>query len=325
VSPSSLLDLDPVPGGAFLLGCGGGGDIVQTIPVLHYLRRLGVRKFVLGEIALKWWDRPGHVPIGGEVAPLDWYKPTTRLGEHVTTVEPGTRLTDGIGAGQPLFEAEVAAVTGAPTVALSIDGGEEGFTRACRRVMRDHGLDLFVTVDIGADAFFSGTETSVQSPLADAMSVAAAAELGGVYAVTGYGCDAEMPLTHLQRNMAQVMAAGGYLGAHGLTPRDVEALTRVLDPFPHEQVETWPRDAARGRLGTQYCKGWWAVDVSPLAAVTLFFDPAALADLNPVPGLIKGTRSLLDAEEAILANTPLIPETRLPAALRVPTGTPSAD
>lgn len=122
--------------------------------------------------------------------------------------------------------------------------------------------------------------------------------------------------------MASVMAAGGYLGAHGLTPRDVEALTRILEPFPDEQVEIWPREAARGRLGTHYCKGWWAIDVSPLAAVTMFFDPHALATLNPVPGLVVGTRSLIEAEEAVIANTNVIPETRLPLALRVPTTRP---
>lgn len=322
---TSLLDLHPMPTGALIVGCGGGGDIVQTLSVMRYLRRLGVEKFVLGEIAVKWWDRPGHIPVGGELTPLEWYKPSTRLGLYVTTVEPETRLLEGVGAGAPLYEAEVAGATGVTTVAFSIEGGGRNFTEACREVMQTYDLDLFVTVDIGADAFFSGEETTVQSPLADAISVAAAIELDGVYAVTGYGCDAEMPLAHLQRNMAQVMAAGGFMGAHGLTPADVELLSRVLEAFPDEEVEMWPRDAARGRLGTHYCKGWWAIDVSPLAAVTLFFDPAALASVNPIPSLVSETTTLLEAEEAILKNTTLIPETRLPQALSVPTPPRPAD
>lgn len=313
----SLLD-DPVPGGALIVGCGGGGDIVQTLPVLRYLRRLGVERFVLGEIAVKWWDRPGHVPLGCEVTPLEWYAPTRRIGKHVTTVLPETRLTAGIGARAPLFEAAVRRVSGVETVAFSIEGGERGFTAACQDVMAAHDLDLFVTVDIGADALFSGEETTVQSPLADAVSVATAVELDGIYALTGYGCDAELPMAHLQRNTARVMAAGGYLGAHGLTPADVAQLSEVLADFPDEEVENWPRDAARGRLGQHFSKTWWSMEVTPLAAVTLFFDPRAVASVNPIPPLLTGTETLREAEEVILSQTCLIPETRVPSAIQVP-------
>lgn len=314
----ALFDREPA-GGALVVGCGGGGDVVQTIPVVNYLRRLGVERFVVGEIAIKWWDRPGRVPLGGERTPLEWYEPATRHGPHVVEIDASTRLTAGIGAGAPLFEAEVARVTGLPAMAFSLDGGCRGFVDSCRAVMAAHALDLFVTVDIGADAFFTGEETTVQSPLADACSIAAAVALDGVYGVTGFGCDAEMPAAHLQRNVARVMADGGYLGAHGLTPTDVAALSDALTAFPDEEVEIWPRDAARGRLGTHFCKTWWAIEVTPLAAITMFFDPAALARINPIPGLIEATESLAAVEQAILDGTCLVPETRLPEALQIPT------
>ena len=38
---SSVLKRAPHAKGALLLGCGGGGDCVQAIPVMNYLRALG--------------------------------------------------------------------------------------------------------------------------------------------------------------------------------------------------------------------------------------------------------------------------------------------
>jgi hypothetical protein len=206
-----------------------------------------------------------------------------------------------------------------PTVTVSLEHGAQGVLAAIEEVMRRFGLTLLVTVDIGSDSFYSGEETSVQSPLADAISIAVTAQLGGIFALAGYGCDAEMPLDHLHRNVARVMQAGGFLGAYGMTPQDVADLSKVLDQFPNEMVEQWPRDAARGKLGTHYCKGWWPIEVTPLAAITLFFDPKAIMALNPLAAALKSSRSLYEAEEQILNGFNLWPETRLPLLVEAPT------
>ena len=83
-------------------------------------------------------------------------------------------------------------------------------------------------------------------------------------------------------------------------------------------MEQWARDAARGKLGTQICKGLWHMYVSPLAAVTLFFDPEKIMMINPIPAAIGGATSILEAEEAVLKNFNVIPETRLPLEVRIP-------
>ena len=36
-SKPSLLEVSKTTKGVFILGCGGGGDIIQTIPVMNYL------------------------------------------------------------------------------------------------------------------------------------------------------------------------------------------------------------------------------------------------------------------------------------------------
>jgi hypothetical protein len=315
----SVIDLARNAQGAFLMGCGGGGDIIQTIPVMNYLRQFGVERFVLGDYAVKWWDKPGQISMGCEVLSLDWLQPSERIHQDVSLISPETQVRAGIGQGQIIHEAVIAGEFGVPTVSVSLEHGAHGVLSGIQEVMRRFGLTLFMTVDIGADSFYSGQETTVQSPLADAISIFIAQQLEGVFALAGYGCDAEMPLPHLDRNIAHVMQAGGYLGAHGLTPQDVVDLSKVLDQFPNEMVEQWPRDAARGKLGTQYCKGWWPIEVTPLAAVTLFFDPAAIMEVNPLPAALSDTRSLDQAEERILKSFNVWPETRLPLLVEAPT------
>lgn len=316
----SLVELAKEAKSAILAGCGGGGDIVQTIPLMNYLRLLGVERFVLADIGVKWWEQYGEMAVGCEVLSLDWLSHSERLGEHVALVSPETRLTDGRGKGETLHESVIAHELDVPTATISLRNGLPGVYAGFEALIDHVEADLFVSVDIGADSFFSGEETTVQSPLIDAMSLHCAALLPtpSIFAVTGYGCDAEMPLSHLNRNVARVMQEGGYLGAYGLTQQDVADLGRVLAHFPGEEVEVWPYEAARGKLGTHYAKRLWAIEVLPLAAVTLFFDPQVIIEhVNPLPKAISQTKTLAEAEDAVLEHG-LFPETRLPQVIPAP-------
>jgi len=44
---------------AFLMGIGGGGDIIQTIPIMNYLKALGVEEIYLAGISCQWWSEHG--------------------------------------------------------------------------------------------------------------------------------------------------------------------------------------------------------------------------------------------------------------------------
>ena len=314
----SLLDITLHSRGAFLLGCGGGGDIIQTIPVMNYLRRLGVLQFVLGDYAVKWFDEPGFISMGCEVLPLDSLAPSELIHPDAALINPDTQINDNKEGKRILHEAVIAREFGVPTVSISLAHGAQGVLEAVKEVMNRFSLDLLVTVDIGADSFYSGEETSVQSPMTDAISVYIADQMNGIFALSGYGCDAEIPLAHLDRNVTRVMQKGGYLGAHGLTPQDVEDLSRVLEYFPGEEVEQWPRDAALGKLGMQYCKGLWPIYVTPLAAIILFFNPAMIMEVNPLPLALAATQTLYEAEDTIMANFNIWPETRYPIRVKMP-------
>jgi hypothetical protein len=316
----STIELAAEASSALLIGCGGGGDVIQTIPVMNYLRALGVERFLLAGLGCKWWGDVG-LRFGCEVMRLDWLEPGEPLGEHARLVGPDTTVTEGRGAGRMLHDAAVARETGAEVAVIDVRGGVPGVLAGMRALASRADADLVVLVDIGSDSFFTGSETTVVSPLLDAVSMHCvnALDVPSVFALTGYGCDCEIPVPVLHRNVAIAMQHGGYLGAHGLTPRDAADLERVLDHFPQSDAERRPYRAARGELGTFPAKRFWSIEVTPLAAITLFFALDVLIEhVNPLPAAIAGTATLQEAEEVVLARG-LFPETRLPQQIAAPT------
>ena len=54
-----------------IAGCGGGGDLVQTVSIMNYAKKLGVENIVLATISVNWW---GTFADGCEVFDLDWFQ-----------------------------------------------------------------------------------------------------------------------------------------------------------------------------------------------------------------------------------------------------------
>jgi hypothetical protein len=317
----SVIDLANSASSALLVGCGGGGDVIQSIPVVNYLRALGVERFCMAGLGGKWWGDVG-LRFGCEVFDLDWLSPARRVGEHAVIVEPTSKLTHGRGVGKPYHEAFLALETGVETATLNLRAGVPGLRQGLADLVAHTRADLVILVDIGSDSFFTGTETTVLSPLLDAMSMDAvnALDVPSVFALTGYGADAEMAIEVLDRNVALAMSHGAYLGAHGLTPQDAADLRRVLAHVPESDIERRPYRVAQGELsGPTPTKRFWSVDMRPIAAVTLFFDLGVLIDhVNPLPNALARTTTLEEAEDAIL-EFGLFPETRLPQQIEAPT------
>ncbi len=56
-------------------------------------------------------------------------------------------------------------------------------------------------------------------------------EIPTFYGLAGYGCDGELEMDDLERNVGKAMKAGAFLGAYGLTQRDVKDMFRICNEF----------------------------------------------------------------------------------------------
>jgi hypothetical protein len=322
----SLMELALRSKSAMVVGIGGGGDVIQAIPVVNYLLLLGVKELVVGGVGCAWWTPQGEAIsseqgiyiYGPTIYDVEELTPCKKWGPGIVGVSP-----DSHWKGRRPAEAVLAHLLPDSPFVVSLLGGAQGVLESLRHVIRDRGIDLVVAVDIGSDAFHDGREASkAYTSLVDFISLAALAQLDVpvVYGLAGYGADGEMQLEELDERVGRVMKAGGYLGAMGLTQRDVEEMHQACLLYP-DPVEPMAPAAARGELGLHnvMTKGPWGVvvKITPLAAVMLHFDPRVMiAEVCRGVAALKMTRSLAEAEEIYRSELGEIPETRLDKMIR---------
>lgn len=311
---------------ALIIGVGGGGDVIQSIPVGNHLKLLGVEEVIVGGVGSSWWMPEGS-PISRDPTSMT-YGPTVydvHSLSHAETWVPGivgVERRSGLGAQQPAEAVLADLLPGTPFVA-SLADGVVGLRDALRALIAARGIDLVVGVDIGSDSFHDGTEViGAQTSLIDFMVIGALTQLDVpvVYALAGYGADGEMQLEELDERVGRVMKAGGFLGAIGLTHRDVEEMLAACALYP-DPIEHYAALAARGEFGyrkVQTNTPWGhAVKITPLAALILFFDPAVMV-VEACRGVtaLKETTSIAEAEEIYANVVGELPETRLEPVVR---------
>jgi hypothetical protein len=324
--PQSLAELAGATERAMILGIGGGGDVIQAIPVANYLRLFGVRELFIGGVGCSWWTPAGE-PVSAEAGACI-IGPTVYDVERLAPVERwapgvvGVNRRSSLEGRQPAEAALADLLPGRPFVA-GLTGGAEGLRRGLSEVIAAHGIGLVVAVDIGSDSFHDGREASkARTSLVDFISLAALTGLAVpvVYVLAGYGADGEMQLEELDERVGRVMRAGGYLGASGLTPRDVREMEVACACYP-DPVEPVSARAARGELGLRNVAthGPWGtvIRVTPLAAVLLHFDPRVMvAEVCRGVDALRDTASLAEAERIYHDQLGGIPETRLAPMIR---------
>ncbi|MEM9158449.1 MAG: DUF1152 domain-containing protein [Verrucomicrobiota bacterium] len=307
---------------ALIFGIGGGGDVIQGIPVARLLRTLGLEKIFLGGVACQWWTPDGNplsetwgtAVMGPTLYDVDKLENAKALASGIVEVNTDTTL-----GRQVPCEARLSEVLPADHVFVAdLLKGTQGLSKGLKELVAKESIDLVIGVDIGSDTFFDGENAMpAKTSMVDFMSIGAIIEqdVPVFYGVSGYGADGEMPLDELDVRVSRVMKAGGYLGAHGLTQGDV-ALMKEACQIYQDPVEPISWRAAQGELGwtNVWTHGPWgtAVKVHPLAAVMMFFDPETLATANSKGiQVLSKTTSLEEVEKLYRHELKQYPESQL--------------
>jgi hypothetical protein len=223
--------------------------------------------------------------------------------EHVWEANPDTRTIHGA----VFAESRMAAITGADILLIDINGGVRGVVEGLRATLSLYDADLLVGVDVGGDSLAQGHEPGLRSPLADSIMLAAFAELDAagtrtLWAFWGYGSDAELTDAELEGALSTLAAAGGLLGAWGLTSRLVTELERIVREIPTE-ASAIPVECAYGATGLKTIRqGSATVRLSPLATLTFFLSaPILFRELSRPARAVRASRCLDEANEALHA------------------------
>lgn len=279
------------------VGIGGGGDVVGSLVVAELAAALGTPAVVGG---LTWERRPiDPLPGPRRIGELREAEP---LNDHAALAGP---LTTGPG-GFLFAESHMARHLSEPVLLLDPSDGPAAVAAALADAAAKLRCDLVVLTDVGGDVLAHGDESGLGSPLADAVCLAAAPVLidRGVDvlgAIFGAGCDGELTPDEVRDRLAEVAAAGGYLGAWGPGSGELERLEAAVAQIPTEASVMGLR-CARGGLGDVPIRGGRrTVQLTASGGLVFFFDPpAALRSVARCAQLVADAGSLEEANGILL-------------------------
>jgi hypothetical protein len=288
---------------------GGGGDVVGALAVSSLLDGLGT-DWVLGGVA---WERSPIDPRPGPRS-LEEIRGGRPCGSAAVLSEGGTTSLDGV----EFSESKMAAHIGRPVLLLDITGGPAVLATGLAEAAAELGCDAVVLLDVGGDVLAHGDEPGLASPLCDAIVLSAglflargaartasAPEgwqgelLGAVY---GPGCDGELTPDEVLTRITELQSAGALLGAWGLTPDACDQVEAAATAVPTEASLLAVR-CARGERGTVQIRGGRrTVELTPLGALTFFFDPMEAANSAiPLATAVSPAASLEEAHDALMS------------------------
>ncbi len=282
---------------ALVIGIGGGGDVVGTLPTARLLENFGAET-IIGGVA---WERVVFDPEPGPRT-LEEVEGVRPIHETVWWAGPEARTRSGV----RFSEARVAQMTGEDTILVTIHHGPMALAKGIIETARALSIDRVVGVDVGGDAIATGEEKGLRSPLCDAVVVAALAEvereIPTLLGVLGYGSDAELSPEEIDRNLSELATAGGLLGAWGITPEVADRMEALAKEVGTE-ASALPVECFRGEQGLRAIRqGTRFVRLSPVCTVTFYLDPMVVAGRkSSLAHVVRKTKSLEEANDALHA------------------------
>ena len=283
-----------------VLGIGGGGDVVGALATAEAARLHHGARPMLGGVT---WERRAVDPEPGPRA-ADEIDGARELAPGVLAAGPDARVRR---SGVRFAEGRMAGLLGEDTLLVDPGRGPASIAESLGEVLTRLDADLTVFVDVGGDVLAHGQEAGLGSPLCDAVMLAAADRLAGaghrvLGGIFGLGCDGELSVPEVLDRLAELAAAGGLAGARGITPGVADRLDAAVRAVPTEASAQALR-AFRGALGTTTIRGGErTVDLSPVAALTFYFDVrAATGSVARLARAVRDAPSLEDANDALHA------------------------
>ena len=280
---------------AIVIGIGGGGDIVGTIPTARLLGMFGI-DCILGGLP---WERSVFDPVPGprtfsEIKNLRPLNDTVWFANKDTVTATGVRFA----------ETEMAKIYEKEMLLVDITKGVVGVVNGLNKAMSELNADLLIGIDVGGDSIGFGDEKGLASPLADAIMTASLSELSRKYdtllGLFGYGSDGELTPDELESSLSLISREGGFLGAWGITTEILREMEMVISKIPTEASRI-PVECAKGDRGEKYIRRETRkVYLSTASTVTFYLSPVVVVGKVSKPArLVLGSKSLDEANEAL--------------------------
>jgi len=279
---------------ALLIGIGGGGDIVGTIPTADLLQMFNI-ECVYGGLS---WERFTYDPMPGPRT-FEEAKNVRKLNEVVWYANKDSLTITG----SRFAESGFSEVIDKETLLVDINPGPEAIAEGLLDAADKLGADLIVGVDVGGDVIAQGHEPGLMSPLADSVMTAAFSrletEIPSIIGLFGYGSDGELTHKELEASMKLKLKKGAIIGSWGITHDALRRLEEVIAVVPTE-ASRLPVLYSRGICEeTTIRKGTRNVSLSMASTVTFYFSPGVLYESSKLAKAVSKSKSLEEANDAL--------------------------
>lgn len=280
---------------AMIIGIGGGGDIVGTIPTANLLRICGIES-ILGGIS---WERSVFDPLPGPRS-YNEVRNAEKINEHVWYANSDTETVKGI----RFAEAGVSQVIGKKTLLIDINDGPADVSRSLLDAANQLKCDLIIGIDVGGDAVAFGTEKGLMSPLADSVMISALYKLKDhipcVMGVFGFGSDGELTIDELEYIFRIIAGYGGILGSWGISTETLKLMQDVVSVVPTE-ASRGPVEYAMGMFEQSTIRsGTRSVNLNLCSTSTYYLDPNIIFEkISATSRAVSDATSLVNANEKL--------------------------
>ena len=210
-----------------VLGIGGGGDVISTLPTCCDLGRLGA-EVIPGGLS---WKRSVH-DSAARARRIDEFQNIDRVNELVGLCSTLTHIPVSGPVGDRIQHVEAQLSTlldGQPVLTLDIQPGSRAIAEALLDFMKQCGVTDLIGIDAGGDALCIGDESTIRSPICDQMLMAALSLIpDSLIGVHSFGTDGEFPFAQLEARFNQLVSFGGYRGALDINPDDHARLEGII-------------------------------------------------------------------------------------------------
>lgn len=279
---------------ALLIGIGGGGDIVGTIPTADLLELFDI-ECVYGGLP---WERSVFDPQPGPRT-FEESKNIRKLNEIVWYANKDSSTQSGV----RFAESGFSEVYGEETLLIGINQGPKAVANGIKDAAEKLGADLVIGIDVGGDVIAQGYEPGLMSPLADSVMLSAFSilekDITAIIGLFGFGSDGELTLDELERSMKRVLKHGGVLGSWGITLDALRKLEEVIAVVPTE-ASRLPVLYAKGEFeNTKIRSGTRSVSLSIASTETYYFSPSVLFNNSKLAKCVCNCKNLEEANDCL--------------------------
>ena len=310
-----LFDLLSSSKSVLLAGCGGGYDVLSSLPLYFALREQG-KSVTLANLSFTTLRSTGSPELCEDCYVV---KASLEVKEALKR-----RYFPELYLAQWLREKE--KTEDIAIYAFDRDIGAKPLSQAYSTIVSKHGVDAVVLVDGGTDSLMFGTEERMGTPAEDHCSMVAVASLSAVpvkiLACLGFGVDSFHGVSHglFLENVATMERKGGFYGCFSVSRESkegrlyAEGYEVVSSKMQESIVCASITDAMEGHFGDYHSTsrtGRSKLFINALMTLYWSFDLLKAVDEIEYSKELLETKSMIEVERIIALNNKKVREAGL--------------